>query len=120
LLDDPHAGFDIAAAQPVAHAPTRTSSGARSYEHSPAWSPDGRRIAYVKDGAIHVMRADGSADRPLTRGRKDAAPAWSPDGTRLSFVRDGNLHLVRADGAGSACVRTGMLLTSGARWQPAR
>ena len=87
-------------------------------ELEPTWSPDGRRIAYVKDGAIHVMRADGSADRPLTRGGKDAAPAWSPDGTRLTFVRDGNLHLVRADGAGTACVRTGMLLTSGARWRP--
>ena len=95
----------------------RLTSGP-SYEHSPAWSPDGRRIAYVKDGAIHVMRADGSADRPLTRGGKDAAPAWSPDGARLSFVRDGNLHVTRADGSGTACVRTGMLLTSGARWRP--
>jgi Tol biopolymer transport system component/polyisoprenoid-binding protein YceI len=89
-----------------------------SYEHSPAWSPDGRRIAYVKDGAIHIMRPDGSADRALTRGRKDAAPAWSPDGTRLSFVRDGNLFITRPDGSGSACVRVGMLLTSGARWHP--
>jgi polyisoprenoid-binding protein YceI len=91
-----------------------------SYEHSPAWSPDGRRIAYVKDGAIHIMRADGSADRALTRGRKDAAPAWSPDGRRLTFVRDGNLFITRPDGSGSACVRVGMLLTSGARWHPAR
>jgi polyisoprenoid-binding protein YceI len=90
-----------------------------SYEHSPAWSPDGRRIAYVRDGAIHVMRADGSGDRRLTRGRKDAAPAWSPDGARLSFVRDGNLHVIRATGSGSTCLRVGMLLTSGARWQPA-
>jgi dipeptidyl aminopeptidase/acylaminoacyl peptidase len=65
------------------------------------------------------MRSDGSADRPLTRGRKDAAPAWSPDGTRLSFVRDGNLHVIRAGGSGSTCLRVGMLLTSGARWQPA-
>jgi len=87
-------------------------------ELDPTWSPDGRRIAYVKDGAIHVMGADDSADRPLTRGRKDAAPAWSPDGTRLSFVRDGNLHITRPDGSASACVRTGMLLTSGARWRP--
>jgi Tol biopolymer transport system component len=89
------------------------------YEHSPAWSPDGRRIAYVKDGAVHVMRADGSADRAVTRGRKDAAPAWSPDGRRLTFVRDGNLFVTRPDGSGAACVRTGMLLTSGARWRPA-
>jgi polyisoprenoid-binding protein YceI len=89
-----------------------------SYEHSPAWSPDGRRIAYVKDGAIHVMGRDGTAGRAVTRGRKDAAPAWSPDDTRLSFVRDGNLFITRPDGSGAACVRVGMLLTSGARWQP--
>jgi polyisoprenoid-binding protein YceI len=90
-----------------------------SYEHSPAWSPDGRRIAYVKDGAIHIMRADGTASRPITRGTKDAAPAWSPDGRRLTFVRDGNLFITRADGSGVGCVRVRMLLTSGARWQPA-
>jgi polyisoprenoid-binding protein YceI len=89
-----------------------------SYEHSPAWSLDGRRIAYVKDGAIHVMGGDGTADRAVTRGRKDAAPAWSPDGTRLIFVRDGNLFITRPDGSGAACVRVGMLLTSGARWHP--
>ncbi|MGH2815405.1 MAG: hypothetical protein ACRDLC_09650, partial [Actinomycetota bacterium] len=89
-----------------------------SYEHSPAWSPGGRRIAYVKDGAIHVMGRDGTADRAVTRGRKDAAPAWSPDGTRLTFVREGNLFITRPDGSGAACVRVGMLLTSGARWHP--
>jgi hypothetical protein len=96
----------------------RRLTRAPGYEHSPAWSPDGRLIAYVKDGAIHVMRAGGSADRAITGGRKDTAPAWSPDGGRLSWVRDGNLYLARADGSGAACVRVGMLLSSGARWQP--
>jgi Tol biopolymer transport system component len=64
------------------------------------------------------MRADGSGDRAVTRSSKDTAPAWSPDGRRLSWVRDGNLYLARADGSGAACVRVGMLLSSGARWQP--
>ena len=75
-------------------------------------------IAYVKDGAVHVMRSDDAADRAVTRGGKYAAAAWSPDGRRITFVRDGNLFVTRPDGSGAACLRTGMLLTSGARWRP--
>ena len=88
-----------------------------SYEHSPAWSPDGRRIAYVKDGAIHVMGRDGTADRAVTRGAR-TPPRLVPRRPRLTFVRDGNLFITRPDGSGAACVRIGMLLTSGARWRP--
>jgi polyisoprenoid-binding protein YceI len=98
----------------------RRLTHAPGYEDSPAWSPNGRWIAYAKDGAIHVMGADGSGDRAVTTGRKDSAPNWSPDGRRLSWVRDGNLYLARVDGSGAACMRVGMLLTSGARWQPGR
>jgi polyisoprenoid-binding protein YceI len=108
---------DVALIDPATGRFRRLTTGP-GYEHSPDWSPDGRRLAYVKDSAVHVMRADGSGDRSVSRGRKEAAPAWSPDGRRLSFVRDGNLFIARPDGSGAACVRVGMLLTSGARWQP--
>ena len=58
----------------------------------PAWSPDGRRIAFVslRDGnsEIYVMNADGSGKRNLTRDRaKDDLPTWSPDGRKIAFVR---------------------------------
>ena len=58
----------------------------------PAWSPDGRRIAFVsrRDGnsEVYVMNADGSGKRNLTRSRaSDDFPTWSPDGRRIAFLR---------------------------------
>jgi Tol biopolymer transport system component len=64
----------------------------------PAWSPDGRKIAFVGDGKIYVMNADGSGKRRLTRNAApdlrpdvqpawlpDSQPAWSPDGRKIAF-----------------------------------
>jgi TolB protein len=58
----------------------------------PAWSPDGKSIAFVstRDGnaEIYVMRADGSDQRRLTHtpAANDTAPVWSPDGKKVAFM----------------------------------
>lgn len=52
---------------------------------SPAWSWDGEKIAYVRNG-IHVMNADGSDQMQLTAD--GGTPAWSPDG-RIAFAGTG-------------------------------
>jgi TolB protein len=80
-------------------------------DRSPAWSPDGRRVAYTAyhgdTAEIDVVNADGSgAHRLIGRtGEKDTQPAWSPDGKRLAFVQDkgGSLFLgvVNATGTGA-------------------
>jgi Tol biopolymer transport system component len=59
---------------------------------SPAWSPDGKRLAFVSrrsgDYDLYVADADGTDPREFTRrGTDEIAPAWSPDGKRLAFVR---------------------------------
>jgi TolB protein len=59
---------------------------------SPAWSPDGKRIAFVTstglwEHQIFVMNADGSDVKQVTHD-DDAyslAPEWSPDGSRILF-----------------------------------
>jgi TolB protein len=65
---------------------------------SPAWSPDGRRIAFAMstgfpdvDVSIWEIRADGSGLRQVTHGTpgavEDHAVQFSPDGTRLVIER---------------------------------
>lgn len=68
--------------------PIATDAG---YQGSPAWSPDGKTLAYVADvdGALQVFtRAPGSPTRAqVTHGRFDCSdPFWSPDGTRLYYL----------------------------------
>ena len=59
----------------------------------PAFSPDGRFIAFAsaRRGTphIYVMNADGTAARRLTNSpNADSLPEWSPDGTWIVFTRN--------------------------------
>ena len=65
-------------------------------DDEPQWSPDGRRIVFVRDNlaakpangkAIFIVSADGSRLRRLTpwKLRAGDGPNWSPDGKRILF-----------------------------------
>ncbi len=75
---------------------------------SPAWSPDGSKLAYVsfesKKPVIYVQEL-ATRKRIVVANFKgsNSAPAWSPDGRRLAIAlsRDGltQVYLVNADGS---------------------
>jgi Tol biopolymer transport system component len=77
----------------------------RTFDGFPAWSPT-RDIAFVRNGEIWTMRADGKNARRLTNSRgRDIYPAWSPDGKLIAFAstRDGaesEIYVMRSDGTG--------------------
>ncbi len=89
---------------PVERGPTRNltrTSGA--HDREPAWSPDGRQIAFVSDQngeeEIWLVDQDGkSPPRQLTDGHRGRLHdlAWSPDGERIAY-RDHGLRLYLAD-----------------------
>jgi TolB protein len=72
---------------------------------SPAWSPDGRKLAYVsfegRNSTIYIQDiGSGNRERVASNPGINSAPAWSPDGTRLALTlsKDGDpeifvLHL---------------------------
>ena len=68
--------------------PFATDAG---YQGSPAWSPDGKTLAYVADvdGVLQVFAksVESSMRRQVTDKRFHCRdPFWSPDGTRLYYI----------------------------------
>ena len=75
---------------------------------SPAWSPNGKRIAYVsfqnKKPIVYVQDIEVPKQNVVANFKgSNSAPAWAPDGSRLAVVlsRDGNsqLYLINPDGS---------------------
>jgi dipeptidyl aminopeptidase/acylaminoacyl peptidase len=114
--------FVVAAAPGATPRAVTTSPGADS---SPAWSPDGRSIAYLAGGDpkdmwyatndVAVVAAAGGASRVLTAGldRDVESPRFTPDGAAVLFLVEdgGNRLLASVQAAGGKVAR----LVSGER-----
>jgi len=81
----------------------------------PDFSPDGRTIAFARDGDLFSVRPDGSGQRQLTSGPEvDSAPRIAPNGKYVVFERRSgagaaaDLYTVRALGGGLAALTRGL------------
>lgn len=86
----------------------------------PAWSPDGRRLAFSTKLAgadsvaiVAIMDADGSHQIVLAAGD---APDWSHDGESIAFSRAGQIWVMRVDGSGLRQVTRSSTFKAGPSW----
>lgn len=84
------------------------SQAGRGGSWEPAWSPDGKWIAYSAQQAsgsdLFLVNLDGTERRRLTDNKAiDGCPTWSPDGKQIAFFsdRDGNweIYVMNLDGS---------------------
>jgi Tol biopolymer transport system component len=74
-------------------------------DFDPSWSPDGRRVATIRQAQtgsdmnehIWVANADGGAPRQVTFGSGEHDPAWAPDGHTIVYVGPDALYTVNID-----------------------
>lgn len=88
----------------------------------PAWSPDGRLLAFRgfwgdgKFSDLFVMNADGTEVRQLTTHMNGSDPTWSPDGSRIAFAGYDGVYTINSDGSGLRAISTGDADYSGPSW----
>ena len=82
-------------------ATTQKEAGVTTVAMSPAWSHDGKFLAYAALDTIWIANADGSNQRILLSARAPHSISWSPDDSRLAFVEGNPAFVYAADQFGN-------------------
>jgi Tol biopolymer transport system component len=126
--------------------PINLTQSDKADELSPAWSPDGKYIAFTKSSGersslrsdifgvfvspaeIYVMNADGTNPINLTQSDKadERGPAWSPDGKYIAFSKGSrgwfyysrDIYVMNADGTNPIALTHDQVYAHDPVWVP--
>jgi Tol biopolymer transport system component/serine/threonine protein kinase len=98
-------------------------------EVAPAYSPDGKRLAFYSNrgGSIQIWTADADGSRPVQLTNMDprattGTPRWSPDSRWIAFDSEAggqyNVYVIGADGGQARALTTGRSNNFVASWSP--
>ncbi len=104
------------------------ASGSGAMVSSPAWSPDGRRLAFVQgdrrgNSDIMVLDLASGRARRLTDGNGiNTEPSWNPNGTQIAFTSDREggpqVYLMQDDGSNLRRLTGEGLYNASPAWSP--
>jgi len=104
---------------------TRRLTNSAKDDDRPAWSPDGKRLIFGREGALYGIPAGGGPAHRVGRGFGNADdPAWSPDGNLIAYdyrmpgtpVRE--VYVMRADGTHRRAVTKLGAVSAAPAWSP--
>lgn len=120
-------GFQLYKMNPNGTGQVAIAPGSPGDNHSPSWSPNQTKIAFVssrdENEEIYVMNANGGAQTRLTdMVGSDTSPRWSPDGTKIVFEsdRDGDpeIYTMNPDGTDQTRITNDPGADTAPDWQP--